>query len=1014
LVVADGSGNLSAQSIAASDFAILNQSANVQNANFNISGNGRVGGTLNVGGATTLGGLSAGTTTLGATSVNGTLSVTNNTGLTTLSTSGLAALASALVNGNLNVSGASNLGVLSAGVSTLGASTLASAKVSNLNGTDVRVVVAAADGTLSATSSLPGSNGEFIQNQNANAQNATFNIGGTARIGSTLNVVGATTLGGLAAGTTSLGATTIGSTLNVTGNTTLTGLTAGATTLNFATVTNNLGAATVSTSGLATLNSARVTTLGGSGGRLVVTDNAGNLGTQAFPTPIDAILNQSAGPQTASFNIAGSGQVGTTLGVGTNLSVGGTLGVTGASTLNSVGVTTNATIGGTLGVTGAAAVTGASTLNGATTVNNTLSVTGNTGLSTLSTSALATLASARVSNLGNGGTRMVVANNSGDLSTAALPGSAGEFIANTGSLSTPSFNITGTGRIGGTLNVAGTTTLADLNAGSTSLGSAVIGSTLSAGSLTVSGASALNSTLVVTGQTQLRNLGISQGNRLVIADGNGILTTQEIPTPINAILNQTNTVQSASFNLSGTGQLNALTVNGNSSIGGSQTIAGTLGVTGLSTLRGVDVIGSATMSGTLGVTGNTALTTLGTSGLATLASARVANLTVAGMVVNDANGILTTQPFPTPINAILNQRDNNQTADFQISGSGQVGALIVTGSSSLGSLTAGATTLSSASITGALGAGASTLNSANVTTTLSVDGATTLKNTLGVTGATTLANLTAGPTTLGTAQVTNLRGAGSRLVVTDNDGNLSAQNFPSPGVAILNQIADPQAASFNIAGSGQVGTTLGVGTNLTVGGTLGVTGSTSLSSSLAVSGISSLTGNVGIGTAPAAELLTVAGNVVPNRDENHSLGTSALKWEFVYSKNGVINTSDGRLKTNVTGLSYGLSTIMALRPVRYAWKKTPNQTNKIGFIAQELEKVVPEVVSVGTDANQTLGVNYAELVPVLVKALQEQQAQLDTMRGRAEKAEAAVQSFESRLRALEAGSSVNATAQGQR
>ncbi|ALW86558.1 hypothetical protein AUC43_16605 [Hymenobacter sedentarius] len=168
------------------------------------------------------------------------------------------------------------------------------------------------------------------------------------------------------------------------------------------------------------------------------------------------------------------------------------------------------------------------------------------------------------------------------------------------------------------------------------------------------------------------------------------------------------------------------------------------------------------------------------------------------------------------------------------------------------------------------------------------------------------------------------------------------------------------------------------------------------------------------GTTTLGNALTVTGNIVPNSDGNNTLGTSALRWANVYSTNGTIQTSDARLKTNIMGLGYGMSTVMAMRPVRYAWKKTPSQTNKIGFIAQELQKVVPEVVSVGTDANQTMGVNYAELVPVLVKALQEQQAQLDTMRGRAEKAEAAVQTFESRLRALEAGTPVNATAQGQR
>ncbi len=47
----------------------------------------------------------------------------------------------------------------------------------------------------------------------------------------------------------------------------------------------------------------------------------------------------------------------------------------------------------------------------------------------------------------------------------------------------------------------------------------------------------------------------------------------------------------------------------------------------------------------------------------------------------------------------------------------------------------------------------------------------------------------------------------------------------------------------------------------------------------------------------------------------------------------------------------------------------------MGFIAQELKKVVPNVV-VGNEATENLGVNYAELVPVLTKAIQEQQIQI--------------------------------------
>ena len=65
----------------------------------------------------------------------------------------------------------------------------------------------------------------------------------------------------------------------------------------------------------------------------------------------------------------------------------------------------------------------------------------------------------------------------------------------------------------------------------------------------------------------------------------------------------------------------------------------------------------------------------------------------------------------------------------------------------------------------------------------------------------------------------------------------------------------------------------------------------------------------------------------------------------IFSANGVIQTSDGRMKTNITPLSSGLSKVMQLRPVSYKWLNPKNGTaQEIGFIAQEVEKVVPEAV----------------------------------------------------------------------
>ncbi len=136
-------------------------------------------------------------------------------------------------------------------------------------------------------------------------------------------------------------------------------------------------------------------------------------------------------------------------------------------------------------------------------------------------------------------------------------------------------------------------------------------------------------------------------------------------------------------------------------------------------------------------------------------------------------------------------------------------------------------------------------------------------------------------------------------------------------------------------------------------------------------------GNVGINATTPAEKLTVGGNIIP--DGNYNLGTSTYRWNTVYATNGTISTSDARLKTNIQGLNYGLKEVLALQPVRYNWKEKPTTDNKIGLIAQEVKKIVPEVV-VGNEAIENLGMNYAELVPVLINAIKEQQQQIDDLK----------------------------------
>ena len=63
----------------------------------------------------------------------------------------------------------------------------------------------------------------------------------------------------------------------------------------------------------------------------------------------------------------------------------------------------------------------------------------------------------------------------------------------------------------------------------------------------------------------------------------------------------------------------------------------------------------------------------------------------------------------------------------------------------------------------------------------------------------------------------------------------------------------------------------------------------------------------------------------------------------------------------------------------YNWKEEKDNSEKtIGLIAQELLEVIPEVVRIPENQEDYLGVKYAELIPVLIKAIQEQQSVIDT------------------------------------
>ena len=90
--------------------------------------------------------------------------------------------------------------------------------------------------------------------------------------------------------------------------------------------------------------------------------------------------------------------------------------------------------------------------------------------------------------------------------------------------------------------------------------------------------------------------------------------------------------------------------------------------------------------------------------------------------------------------------------------------------------------------------------------------------------------------------------------------------------------------------------------------------------------------------------------------------------------------SDSRIKKNITNSNYGLATVLKLRSVEY--NLISNDLKQVGFIAQEVQKLVPEVVT-GKEGDlskgEVLGITYSNLVPVLTKAIQEQQKIIETL-----------------------------------
>lgn len=152
---------------------------------------------------------------------------------------------------------------------------------------------------------------------------------------------------------------------------------------------------------------------------------------------------------------------------------------------------------------------------------------------------------------------------------------------------------------------------------------------------------------------------------------------------------------------------------------------------------------------------------------------------------------------------------------------------------------------------------------------------------------------------------------------------------------------------------------------------------------------------------------SASARIIPQSDNAGYIGESSHRWQAIYAVNGSIQTSDKNLKTEITDSALGLDFVKALRPVSYKWisggkhfeydkdddrKSNPTITdvagkrNHYGLIAQEVKEALGDTDFGGwvsedvTDENATQSLRYDQFIAPLIKAVQELNAEIETLK----------------------------------
>jgi hypothetical protein len=123
-----------------------------------------------------------------------------------------------------------------------------------------------------------------------------------------------------------------------------------------------------------------------------------------------------------------------------------------------------------------------------------------------------------------------------------------------------------------------------------------------------------------------------------------------------------------------------------------------------------------------------------------------------------------------------------------------------------------------------------------------------------------------------------------------------------------------------------------------------------------------------------------------------------VEFRTVNSKRGSISsttsgttyntTSDRRLKDNIQPIADATDKLMDMKPVTHTWIDNPEAPQVHGFIAQEMQEVVPEAVSGDPESDEMMSMDYGRITPVIVAALQDALKEIKELKTRINELEA--------------------------